>query len=157
MGKLNPKRSTNLLFDLLLLFVAYTVPSGLGLTLIFIVLAEHCDGNMALVACVRSSDTVISALIIRARNHGFHHWTGWAASVCQVGLRLSLSLSLSARLTLRCSRQPQLRPGETRESSGQPSGSRPGRQSADSLHYGKLWGSRRTFFSLAAKSKLWRF
>ena len=76
MGKLNPKRSTNLLFDLLLLFVAYTVPSGLGLTLIFIVLAEHCDGNMALVACVRSSDTVISALIIRARNHGFHHWTG---------------------------------------------------------------------------------
>ena len=33
------------------------------------------------------------------------------ASVCQVGLHVSLSLS--ARLTLRCSRQPQLRPGET--------------------------------------------
>ena len=46
---------------------------------------------MALVACVRSSDTEISALIIRARNHGFHHWTGWAAWACQVGLHVSLS------------------------------------------------------------------
>ena len=80
------------------------------LTLIFIVLA-HCDGKMALLACVRSSDTEISALIIRARNHGFHHWTGWAASACQVGVHVSLGSAHTPLALL--SRQPQLRPGET--------------------------------------------
>ena len=61
-----------LLFDLLLLLVAYTVPKGLGLTFKFILLLHEgwpVDGSMALLAKGRSSDT-ISALIIRARNHG---------------------------------------------------------------------------------------
>ena len=53
---------------------------------------------MALVACVRSSDTEISALIIRARNHGFHHWTGWAC-LSLPGWAPCLSLSLGSAHT----------------------------------------------------------
>ena len=64
--------ATYLLFDLLLLLVAYTVPKGFGLTLMFILLQ---DGSMALLARTGSNDT-ISALIIRTRKHGSHdHFT----------------------------------------------------------------------------------
>ena len=66
------RNATYLLFDLLLLLVAYTVPKGLGLTLRFILLQ---DGSMALLARTGSNDT-ISALIIRTRKHGSHdHFT----------------------------------------------------------------------------------
>ena len=75
---------------------------------------------MALVACVRSSDTVISALIIRARNHGFHHWTGWAC-LSLPGWAPCLSLSrLGSHSAVPGSRSSdQVRP---RESSGLLSG-----------------------------------
>lgn len=87
---------------------------------------------MALVACVRSSDTEISALIIRARNHGFHHWTGWAAWACQVGLHVSLGSAHTPLALL--SRQPQLRPGETQRELQWPHGAGP----ADCRH-SELW------------------
>ena len=53
---------TYLLLDLLLLLVAYTVPSGLGLTLRFILLDES---SVALLACI-STGVTISALIINS-------------------------------------------------------------------------------------------
>ena len=59
-----------LLFDLRLRLVAYTVPSGLGLTLMFMAVMA-----VALLAAARSSDT-ISALIIRARDGG-SWWRAW--------------------------------------------------------------------------------